>query len=79
MRDVKGTDTIHFIRKSQIPADRLKDFTYGRIVVDYRPHKAEPNRPRLTAGGDRINYPYETSAPTCGMPVIKLQWINARS
>ena len=53
VRDIKGTDTIHFIRKSQIPADRLKDVTYGRIVVDYMPHKAEPNRLHLTTGGTR--------------------------
>ena len=36
IRDVKGTNTITFIKKSEIPKGRLKDITYGRIVVSYR-------------------------------------------
>ena len=39
IRDTKGTDTIVFIPKSEIPQDRQKDVTCGRIVVDYRPGK----------------------------------------
>ena len=37
IRDVKGTNTITFILKSDIPKNRLRDVTYGRIVVSYRP------------------------------------------
>ena len=33
IRNVKGTNIILFISKSEIPMDRLKDITYGRIVV----------------------------------------------
>ena len=51
IRDIKGTNTIHFIPRSEIPADRMKDVTYGRLVVEYKPNKAEKNRSRLTAGG----------------------------
>ena len=58
IRDIKGTDTIFFIPKSEIPQDRRKDITYGRIVVDYRPRKSEKNRSRLTVGGDRIYHPF---------------------
>ena len=36
IRDVKGTNTIVFIKKSAIPADRRKEVTYGRIVVGYK-------------------------------------------
>ena len=36
---IKGTDTIFFILKSAIPKDRLKEVTYGRIVVSYKPKK----------------------------------------
>ena len=78
-RDIKGTNTIFFIKKSDIPTDRLKDVTYGRIVVDYRPNKSDPNRSRLTAGGHKINYPYDVSAPTCGIPVIKLHFNSVLS
>ena len=39
IRDINGTDTIFFIPKYEIPKERLKEVTYARIVVDYKPHK----------------------------------------
>ena len=39
IRDVEGTNTIEFIRRKEIPQERQKDCTYGRIVVNYRPQK----------------------------------------
>jgi hypothetical protein len=69
---IKGTDTIRFIRKSDIPQDRRKDVTYGRFVCNVRPEKAEPNRTRFTVGGDRINYPGEVATPTAEMLTAKL-------
>ena len=52
---VKGTNKILFIPKEDLPAERWKDVTYGRIVVNYRPKESNSNRVRLTVGGDRIN------------------------
>ena len=52
IRDILGTDTIFFISKSEIPKDRLREVTYGRIVVAYKPNKLEPNRSRLTIDSD---------------------------
>ena len=40
---VKGTDTLNFIFKHEIPSDRFKDVTYARIVCNYRPEKKDPN------------------------------------
>ena len=54
---VKGTNMMRYITKNQIPKDRRKDVTYASFTCDYRPNKAETHRTRLTAGGDRINYP----------------------
>eukprot|EP00804_Cyclotella_cryptica_P028836 CCRYP_008420-RA/>CCRYP_008420-RA protein AED:0.29 eAED:0.29 QI:0/0/0/1/1/1/4/0/762 len=54
---IKGTNTIRFIRKRDIPKNRLKDITYGQFVCTIRPEKKEPNRTHLVVGGDRINYP----------------------
>ena len=79
IRDVKGTDTIFFIQKSEIPKDRLRDITYGRIVVSYRPQKTEKHRSRLTVGGDRINYPFDVSTPTSDLTTIKLLWNSVLS
>ena len=69
---VEGTDTLDFIRKDEIPADRRKDVTYGQIVCNYRPEKDDPNRARLVVGGDRINYPGKVGTPTCSMLTVKL-------
>jgi hypothetical protein len=65
-----GTNTIAFISKAEVPADRIP--TYGRIVVSVRPQKAEPYRTRLTVGGDRIDYPFEVSTPTADLTTAKL-------
>ena len=44
-----GTNTIDFIPKSKVPPHKMP--TYGRMVCDIRPHKAEIHRTRLTGGG----------------------------
>ncbi len=69
---VKGTDTIHFTRKEQIPLNRRKDVTYGSFSCDMKPNKEEKERTRLsTAGGDCINYPDDIGTPTAGMTLFK--------
>jgi hypothetical protein len=41
-------------RTENIPNDR--NITYGKIVCDYKPHKKEKERVRLTVRGDILNY-----------------------
>jgi len=48
---VEGTNTMFFIDNDQVPHERFRDVTYGRIVCDFREGKYEPNRTRLTVGG----------------------------
>lgn len=79
IRDIKGTNTIFFIPKSDIPPERRREVTYGRIVVAYKPDKLEKNRSRLTIGGDLIKYPFDKSAPTADLPIIKLLWNSVLS
>ena len=50
---IKGTDTIFFIHKHQIPPDRWKDVTYAQFVCELKPNKTEVHRTRLTVGGDK--------------------------
>ena len=69
---VKGTNTMKFIRKDDVPVDRFKDVTYGSFTCDFRPNKAEENRTRLTMGGDRINYPDDCGTPTADMILFKI-------
>jgi hypothetical protein len=37
-----------------------------------KPNKMETHRTRLTAGGDRINYPYDCRTPTADMTLFKI-------
>ena len=67
-----GTNAIKWIPFSAIPPERRKDITYVKLVVVDRPFKEEPRRVRNTAGGDRINYPYEVSSRTAELTTSKL-------
>ena len=69
---VNGTNTLFFVHKHEVPADRFKDTTYGRFVCVERPQKEEVNRTRLTVGGNRINYPGEVGTPTADMLLVKV-------
>ena len=79
IREIKRTNTIYIIGKSEISRDKLKQVTYVRIVVDYKPHKLEKNRTKVTVGGDRIHCDYDISTPTCSLPTIKLLWNSVLS
>ena len=70
--DGSGSDTIQFITYNSIPIDRIKDTAYRNIVVNYKEHKEEPHRTRLTVGGNKINYHGIVSTPTAEITTIKL-------
>ena len=72
IRDIPRTNTMFFINKSDVPADRCKDITYGRIVVTLRRQKSEKERTRLTVGGNLIDYPWEVTTPTADLTTAKL-------
>jgi hypothetical protein len=70
-----GTNTIFFLSHNAIrliPTDRT--VTYARIVIDHRPQKVDPNRVRITVGGNLINYPFELTTRTTDMIYSKLLW-----
>ena len=61
----------------RIPKDRT--VTYARIVVDYRPQKEDPNRVRITVGGNLIDYPGELTTRTADLTTAKLLWNSTLS
>ena len=68
------TCTMHPIQPSAQPVDRRKDTTYYNAQVK---EKAGTNDTvkrhfRGTIGGDRINYPFNVSARTADMDVVKI-------
>ena len=69
---IKGTNTIKFINKRNIPSKRMKDVTYGKFVCTIRPEKKETYRTWFVVGGNKINYPGKVATPTAEMLVAKL-------
>jgi hypothetical protein len=69
---IKGTNTIRFIAKADIPIKHRKDVTYGQFVCTVHPEKKEPNRTRFTVDGDHINYPGKVATPTADMLTAKI-------
>ena len=61
-----------FVAHDQVPNNRLKDVSYGRIVVGYRPQKEEPHRTRLTAGRVLIDYAGYVRTPTADITTAKI-------
>eukprot|EP00804_Cyclotella_cryptica_P025455 CCRYP_017202-RA/>CCRYP_017202-RA protein AED:0.33 eAED:0.21 QI:0/0/0/1/1/1/3/0/788 len=72
IRDIPGTNTMFFIHKHEIPTDRLKDITFGKIVTNYCPQKLETNRTCLMVVGTYIDYPWDVATPTSGLGTAKL-------
>jgi hypothetical protein len=73
--DTEGTNTVFFMTHDEIkriPKDRT--VTYARIVVDYRPQKDDPNRVRITVGGNLIDYPFELTTRTADLTTSKMLW-----
>jgi hypothetical protein len=77
MRDIPGTDTCFFIELKNIPTDRK--ITYGIIVCDYKPHKKEKERVRLTVGGDILNYSGDVATSTADITAFKILINNTLS
>ena len=73
-------DALHVLNLEQIrniPADRV--VTYARIVLDFRPQKKDPNRVRITAGGNLIAYPDELTTRTANLTCSKILWNSVLS
>jgi hypothetical protein len=70
IRDIPGTDTCFFIKRTNVPKDRK--ITYGKIVCDYKPHKKEKERVLLTVGGDRLDYSGDVATSTADITTLKI-------
>jgi hypothetical protein len=69
IRDIQGTNTCFFVELKNIPKNR--QLTYGKIVCDYKPHKKEKERVRLTVGGDRLDYSGDVATSTADITTFK--------
>jgi len=69
-----GTNAMFVMTHDDIARLRGKKYTYANIVLDHRPQKEDPNRIRITAGGDRIQYDDELSVRSADITTAKLHW-----
>jgi hypothetical protein len=67
--NIQGTETMRFIKRSEMPQGR--EATYAKYVCEYKPHKQEQERTRITVGGDRIDYPGEVATKSADITTIK--------
>jgi hypothetical protein len=51
----KGTNTIVFICRKDIPHDRKCDIMYAQVCVDNCPEKEDPNCTQVTVGGNLLH------------------------
>ena len=69
-QQIEGTNECHWIPRTKVP--RGKKVTYARTVVDIRPEKEDPNRVRIIAGGNRLDYFGEVSTETSSLETAKI-------
>jgi hypothetical protein len=70
IRGIPGTDTCFFIKITNIP--KYRHITDGKIVCDYKPHKKEKERVRLTVGSDRLDYSGDIATSTQDITTFKI-------
>ena len=68
--NIQGTNTLHFIPWNELPENKIP--TYARICCDYRPHKSEKHRTRITVGGNRLQCTGDTATPTASITTVKM-------
>jgi hypothetical protein len=51
---------------------KYRKITYGKIVCDYKPHKKEKERVRLTVGSDRLYYFGDVATSTADITTFKI-------
>jgi hypothetical protein len=71
VRDIPGAYTCFFIKLTNIPKDR--NITFGKIVCDYKHHKKEKERVRLTVGGDTLDYSGDVATSTADITTFKIK------
>jgi hypothetical protein len=70
IRDIPGTNTCFFVNLKNIP--KGTNITYGKIVCDYKTHKKEKERVRLTVGGDILDYSGDVATSTADITTFNI-------
>jgi hypothetical protein len=69
---VAGTNTFFCIDYNNIPLHKRKEICHTMVVCEVQPDKDNPNRTRITIGGNRICYPGNVGTNTASLELLKL-------
>ena len=69
---IQRLGTFNIINFDDIPIDRRGEITYTKLVCEFRDQKDDPNRTRITIGGNRICYPGDVGTPMSSLDLVKL-------
>jgi hypothetical protein len=69
---VSGTNTFFLIDFQDIPLHKRKEVCHTMVVCEVRPDKDDPDRTRITIGGNCICYPGNVDTNTALLELVKL-------
>ena len=68
------TSTMHFCHPNQKPAGQIASYYNPQCTIKKKDDEDRFYRIRGTIGGDRLDYPGETSSSTADITTVKLLW-----
>ncbi len=69
---VAGTNTFYIIDYKGILSHKHKEICHTMVLCEVRPEKDDPDRTRITIGGNRICYPGNLGTNTASLELVKL-------
>jgi hypothetical protein len=69
---VAGTNTFCLINYKDIPLHKRKEICHTMVLCEVRPEKDDPDRTRITIGGNRICYPGNVGTNMASLELVKL-------
>jgi hypothetical protein len=69
---VTGTNTMKPTMFQDIPINHQSDVAHTRVICKVCPTKTDPNRTRITIGGNTINYTGDCGTKTGSLETVKL-------
>jgi hypothetical protein len=66
------TNTFYIIDYKDIPSHKCKEICHTMVVCEVCPEKDDPDRTRITIGGNRICYPGNVGTNTASLELVKL-------
>ena len=74
-KDTERTDTVKFITPQVVTTiPKIRVVAYAWIVVEYIDDKEDPNKARLTAGENLIQYPYKLTTYKLYITTKQIMW-----